>query len=177
MLSGFAVFRWCELSVGMNLLRFLHPLLLLIDLGWVSSPDISVRFLVDNHLVGSAPTMSCWLLVAVATLFVCSLGENLVLYGDLLWRISMHVVESCLACCSGAALCSLVCWPPSLVWYGLHRCWYSAGLQPCVYWLGLLIILVAGCGALLGARLGEVVSPCPKHMPLVSLVLLQVWFG
>jgi hypothetical protein len=33
MLSGFAVFRWCELSVGMNLLRFLHPLLLLIDLG------------------------------------------------------------------------------------------------------------------------------------------------
>ncbi|KAH8485139.1 hypothetical protein H0E87_026786, partial [Populus deltoides] len=29
---------------------FLHPLLLLIDLGGVSSPDISVRFLVDNHL-------------------------------------------------------------------------------------------------------------------------------
>jgi hypothetical protein len=62
MLSGFAAFRWCELFVEMNLLRFLHPLLLLIDLGGVSSPDISVRFLVDNHLVGSAPTMSCWLL-------------------------------------------------------------------------------------------------------------------
>jgi hypothetical protein len=44
------------------IVRFLHPLLLLIDLGGVSLPDISVTFLVDDHLVGSAPTMSCWLL-------------------------------------------------------------------------------------------------------------------
>jgi hypothetical protein len=33
---------------------------------------------------------------------------------------------------------------------------------------------LAGCEALLGTSLGEVLSPCPKPMPLVSLVFLQV---
>jgi hypothetical protein len=39
-----------------------------------------------------------------------------------------------------------------------------------VYYQGFF----ARCGALLGTRLGEVLSPRPKPMPLVSLVLLQV---
>jgi hypothetical protein len=33
---------------------------------------------------------------------------------------------------------------------------------------------LAGCEALLGTSLGEVLSPRPKPMPLVSLVFLQV---
>jgi hypothetical protein len=33
---------------------------------------------------------------------------------------------------------------------------------------------LAGCEALLGTSLGEVLSPCPKPMPLVFLVFLQV---
>jgi hypothetical protein len=45
MLSGSAVFRWCELYVGMlvsAIVWFLHPLFLLIDLGGVSLLDISI---------------------------------------------------------------------------------------------------------------------------------------
>jgi hypothetical protein len=53
------------------IVRFLHPLLLLIDLGGVSLPDISVRFRVADHLVGSAHTMSCWLLWPLR---LCALG-------------------------------------------------------------------------------------------------------
>ena len=125
--------------------------------------------LLDSVPVVCCASLSCsWVFYSIFAagvgLWCCPLGAG----------IGYYVVCPGTACyASSFSLYSLLCWTLSWIWYGLQGYCYSAGLQTYVCWLGRWMLLqrlpLPAVGHYLD--LGEVLSPCPHTMPLVSF-----WF-